>query len=204
MSKKTRILAQVQRTMIAPENVFDIRDDSDFLRALADHVECQGPADFDTLPPLGRLIVCIYALDMAMENGELGIYLGNSDGDFAEETRRHLREMGSVEIIRVLDAIASRFPSGHIPEDRETRNDIMERLDLDGDGDLFMEEEAQCRLLDEKLIPLLRKYLDVRRDEVIALLRLRSSEAARSDRHAQALAYCEGALRELPKGFPPK
>jgi hypothetical protein len=176
MSKKMKkqILASVQSQPTSPEKVFEIRDDLSFLIALADQVNCQGPNDYAGLPLLGKLIVSLYALDMEVENSGIQVYLDGSSGDFAEETRGYLSAIGAKELAGLFDEIAARFPAGRIPTDRAARMDQMEAWVSEDDGERFEAVERRYRNSGEKVIPLLRDYLESRREEALALLRSRA------------------------------
>ena len=100
-----------------------------------------------------------FELDAELQNGGIDQYLWNSSGDNAEAARQHLREVGALDVLALLERVACVFAGGVIPADRDERQAALERAEEEGAalGELFdavtreyhrCEDELYRRLVD--------------------------------------------------------
>lgn len=127
---------------------------------------------FDGLTRGERLVhVLWFVMDSEIENGGLHQFLSNASGDFAEEAKRQLKEIGARDTLAVLGKASAVFPRRVVPSDRRQRNRILEQ------------DEAQ--------------RADAAREEWTALDReYRSS--ARAELHAALLEWIRDHPKEFP------
>jgi hypothetical protein len=70
------------------------------------------------------MLVNVFILEVG--NGGLSQFLGNSSGDYAEDTRAAMRTVGAAAATEALDDVRTVvFGGAPIPADRETRCDIL-------------------------------------------------------------------------------
>ena len=76
-----------------------------------------------------------FVMDSDIENGGLHQFLTNSSGDFAEEAKRGLQEIGARKVLAVLNDASAVFPDGVVPADRDARYAVLEAQEKrDGDA----------------------------------------------------------------------
>jgi hypothetical protein len=68
-----------------------------------------------------------FIMDSDIENGGLHQFFSNSSGDFGEEARRGLKEIGADQALAVLQKASAVFPGGVVPAHRQARNEILEK-----------------------------------------------------------------------------
>lgn len=61
---------------------------------------------------------------MEAENSGILVYLEGGSGNFAEETRSHLRDVGALELAGLLDELAARFRERFTPLRDVSRNKV--------------------------------------------------------------------------------
>ncbi|MHB1038534.1 MAG: DMP19 family protein [Pirellulales bacterium] len=73
-----------------------------------------------------RFVILVDAFICEVTNGGLEQFLGNSSGDYAEETRHVMRAIGAVTAADALDEVCTViFGGSPIPRDQPTRCDIL-------------------------------------------------------------------------------
>ena len=110
-------------------------------------------------------------MDTDIENGGLHQFFTNSSGDFAEEAKRHLDAVGARRVLAVLNEASAVFTNGIVPDDRDTRNAVLEQ-----------EEEREGDAVWVRWDALSRKY----------------AHAAKAELYAKLLAWVKSHREEFP------
>lgn len=101
---------------------------------------------FSRLPAAGRDAFVVHELLAELRNGGYHQYFSNSSGDHALLALDALRRLGSAALADLHHRALLRFdPTGHVPMDRDVRNDRLDGLGQDEDASY-----AWFRALDEE------------------------------------------------------
>ncbi len=68
-------------------------------------------------------------LEREVNNGGFNQYFLNSSGDYAHETLQSLKLIGAVKTAEILRQAISKFPQGKVPKSRETRQEVIDKID---------------------------------------------------------------------------
>ena len=83
---------------------------------------------FEGLTPGERLLHLLwFVMDSDIRNGGLHQFLSNSSGEFTEEIKQHLQEIGATKPLAVLTKASAVVPAGVVPEDRLERNEVLDK-----------------------------------------------------------------------------
>jgi hypothetical protein len=100
-------------------------------------------------------IVCIVELEHEVNNGGFRQYFFNSSGNFAKETLNALNIIGSKIFFNILEKAINKFPNGIVPSDRDKRQNILNKLEID----LWDELDNEFYKYEEDIYKLVIEYI---------------------------------------------
>ncbi|MEM6884823.1 MAG: DUF4375 domain-containing protein [Verrucomicrobiota bacterium] len=97
-------------------------------------------------------------LEIGINNGGFNGYFYNSAGNNTHEALNLLKAIEAKKAAAILESAASKFPDSKVPKNRDSRQDILD--EIDPDGELFSALDEQFWKLEENLQDLLKKYIN--------------------------------------------
>ena len=95
-------------------------------------------------------------LEAEINNGGFDQFFFNSAGDYTEETIEALIKIGAPSTAEIVKKAASKFPGGIPPRDRDTRQELLEKVSPDNDA--FEELDDEFLAYEDDLASLASAY----------------------------------------------
>ena len=123
------------------EEIWNIDDKVNFVVEMGYYTvrKCEYGDNISVLTKPERVIYIVTTLDGEVHNGGFDQYFWNSSGDQANELVDAFIEIGAPQTAAICEKALSVF-GGHVPEDRDERNEVLDALD----GDLVDEILSEC------------------------------------------------------------
>jgi hypothetical protein len=137
-----------------------------YLISLSEKV-CPGLWDegWDSLSPAEQIFACVWQLEAEVNNGGFDQFYSDSAGDHAAETVAALERIGAGHTAAVVRRANALFGIGGPPRDRDTREDALDQVREDREGE-FEELDSAFYEYKDNLSQLLYVYVMEHRTEI--------------------------------------
>jgi hypothetical protein len=118
-----------QATVDSPKSldeIFAIKDQAAFMRALGDRVQHRwGAIGYDALARGEQLIIRLNAFVGEVNTNGFDGLLFNCTGDWAHEIHEDLLLIGATKTAKLVEEVMSVFPRGRVPKDESSRRKVL-------------------------------------------------------------------------------
>lgn len=157
------------------EEILNITDPSEFIRALAEY-DFRKPAwsvsEIRARPELSRMVLLLNALCSCVCSGGIGKFLREPDAPvFFEEIVGYCKRIGAHRTVEYLRSVAAYFPDGKIPTDQAQRDHVLDLLESNEACHGFRNEDARYVGVMDEMLELFRRYVLANSDQFSQVLR---------------------------------
>ena len=148
------------------EEIWNIEDKVNFVVEMGSYTaqKCEYGDNISVLTKPERVIYIVTTLDGEVNNGGFDQYFWNSSGNQANELVDAFIEIGAPQTAAICEKALSVF-GGHVPEDRDERNEVFDALDGDLVDEILSECDDAFYDYEENLTDLCYEYILKHRDE---------------------------------------
>ena len=148
------------------EEIWNIEEKVNFVVEMGSYTarKCEYGDSMLALTHAERVVYIVYTLEGEVNNGGFLQYFWNSSGNQANELVDAFLEIGAPKTAAICEKALSVF-GGHVPEDWDERNEVLDELDSDMVDEILSECDDAFYDYEENLTELCYEYITKNKDQ---------------------------------------